>query len=65
MKNQKKILLWGGRSKARITYQMLMEKEDVETVSIFENTSPKIEFDFNGQHLKNIQDLKSNLYVIF
>ena len=46
MKKQKNILLWGGRSKARITYQMLMEKEEVETVTIFENTCPKIEFDF-------------------
>ena len=62
MKKQKRILLWGGRRKARITYQMLMEKEEVENVTIFENTCPKIEFDFNGQHLKNIEDLKSNLF---
>ena len=27
MKKQKRILLWGGRSEARITYQILMEKE--------------------------------------
>ena len=54
--------MWGGGSKARILYQMLMEQEDIETISIFENRSKKIKFELSGKHLKTIEELKSNLF---
>ena len=61
MVRQKRVLLWGGRSKARIVYQMLLEQKDIESVAVFENTIQEIEFDLIGKHIKNIEDLKSNL----
>jgi len=40
---------------------MLMEQKNIESVAVFEDTIQEIEFDLNGEHIKNIEDLKSNL----
>jgi sugar O-acyltransferase (sialic acid O-acetyltransferase NeuD family) len=62
MKTRKRILLWGGRSKARIIYQMLTERKDIESVTVFENRLKKIEFKSTTKHLKTIKELKLNLF---
>ncbi len=57
MKNN--ILLWGGRSKARIVCQMLKEMFEVESLIIFDNTLDEISFEYGGSHIKDIKNLKS------
>ena len=61
MKTQKRVLLWGGNSKTRLLHQMLMERKDIEAITIFENRSKNIKFKFNGKQIKTIEDFKSNL----
>ncbi len=55
------VLLWGGKSKARIVYQRLMERSDVATITIFEHTQPHVDFDFEGRHIGDMAQLRSSL----
>jgi len=58
---RKKVLFWGGRSKSQISHHMLMLENDIESVTIFEHTLDKIDFEFSGLHIKDIKELKLNI----
>lgn len=55
----KRILLWGGRSKARIVLNMLRQAGETGPVTIFDDTLDEISFPFDGRHFTDIGDLRA------
>ena len=52
---------WGGRSKAKIAHHMLMQENNIESMTIFEHTLNKIDFEFSGEHIIDIKVLKLSI----
>lgn len=58
----KKILIWGGKSQARLCiHQLTAQLPEVET-TIFDATVDNILFPFNGQHISDLTTLKIELH---
>ncbi len=55
------ILLWGGRSKARIIQEMILEKEIGNVKIIFDNSLEMQMFQTDAHFINNIQKLKENI----
>lgn len=59
-----KILLWGGRSKARIIEEMIKEDSKGTVTIIFDSTVERPSFETEAQFTNDIQKLKNNIRFI-
>lgn len=55
------VLIWGGRSQARIVAEMLRESGTGETVIVFDNTLKTPHFESSAMFINDVQVLKENL----
>lgn len=58
------VLIWGGRSQARIVEEMLRESGAGETAIIFDNTLEKTPFETSALFINDVQVLKANMFRV-
>lgn len=58
------VLLWGGKSKARIIQEMLKESQSGDVAVIFDSTIDSLSFETPGIFTNNVSTLKEKLSVL-
>lgn len=64
MQQNSRILLWGGKSKARIVQEMIRESAAGEVRIIFDSTLEALSFSTSAQFINNIDILKANIELV-